>query len=242
MTAEGVNLQDCSVIVNYDLPWNPMRLVQRVGRVDRIGSTDRTSVFNIAPDIDLEAFLSLLGKLETKISDITRMVGKESYTLSEDEEIDSKDIGRSLREARMSMDYNEYESRALGRVVLNTDESHEQKLLAMRRLMEEANLTCCGRSRNPVVGGGPYSMVRWDQEPYAFALFRIYDKTTERKVGNHLILKTALYGTCNTVPIYDRAVLRLLDASVGVPQAAAISGLHVHHGFASPASPVCIPQ
>ncbi|HZI97208.1 MAG TPA: helicase-related protein, partial [Actinomycetales bacterium] len=66
--SEGVNLQQARNIVNYDLPWNPMRLVQRHGRVDRIGSPhDRIDLRCFFPDAELESMLGLESRLQHKL-------------------------------------------------------------------------------------------------------------------------------------------------------------------------------
>lgn len=69
--SEGQNLQDCGLIVNYDLTWNPIRLVQRNGRIDRIGSphTD-IGIYNLFPEEALEALLHLIERLTDRISTI----------------------------------------------------------------------------------------------------------------------------------------------------------------------------
>ena len=69
--SEGQNLQDCGIIVNYDLTWNPIRLVQRNGRIDRIGSTHaEIAIFNMFPENELEALLRLVERLTTRIATI----------------------------------------------------------------------------------------------------------------------------------------------------------------------------
>ena len=74
--SEGQNLQDCNYVVNYDLPWNPMRLVQRIGRVDRLTSTHETvHSRECFPDTELDDLLELVGKLMEKIGDINDTVG-----------------------------------------------------------------------------------------------------------------------------------------------------------------------
>ncbi len=71
--SEGQNLQDCGYLVNYDLHWNPTRMVQRAGRIDRIGTLfDTLWVFNMFPDIGLERLLGLVESLNRKIADIDR--------------------------------------------------------------------------------------------------------------------------------------------------------------------------
>lgn len=58
--SEGQNLQDCDMMVNYDIHWNPVRIIQRFGRIDRIGSTNkRIQLVNYWPDVDLDKYLKL---------------------------------------------------------------------------------------------------------------------------------------------------------------------------------------
>ena len=69
--SEGQNLQDCGVIINYDLTWNPIRLVQRNGRIDRIGSPhEQIGIYNLFPEAELEALLHLVERLAARISTI----------------------------------------------------------------------------------------------------------------------------------------------------------------------------
>jgi len=69
--SEGQNLQDCGIVVNYDLHWNPTRMVQRAGRIDRIGSPHKTLwIVNMFPDEGLERLLGLVESLEAKIQAI----------------------------------------------------------------------------------------------------------------------------------------------------------------------------
>lgn len=76
--AEGMNLQQCRNVVNYDLPWNPMRLVQRHGRVDRIGSPHREVYLRtFFPDAQLDALLNLEGRVRRKLAQAAASVGVE---------------------------------------------------------------------------------------------------------------------------------------------------------------------
>jgi len=71
--SEGQNLQDCGHLLNYDLHWNPTRMVQRAGRIDRIGTDFSTLwVYNMFPDAGLEKLLGLVESLSNKISAIDR--------------------------------------------------------------------------------------------------------------------------------------------------------------------------
>jgi superfamily II DNA/RNA helicase len=63
--SEGLNMQDCDTIINYDLHWNPLRLIQRFGRIDRIGSThDKVFDLNFLPELGIEQNLGLRQRLE----------------------------------------------------------------------------------------------------------------------------------------------------------------------------------
>src|SRR5690606_16836020 len=66
--AEGLNLQDARCVVSYDLPWNPVRLMQRIGRIDRIGSPHQTIFpYHFAPDQNLDELLHLSARLHAKL-------------------------------------------------------------------------------------------------------------------------------------------------------------------------------
>lgn len=82
--SEAINLQDANNVLNYDLPWNPMKLVQRAGRVDRMGSNHKkVFVINVFPEKGLEDLLKLMKKLQNKIAQTHRAVGLEHSILGE---------------------------------------------------------------------------------------------------------------------------------------------------------------
>jgi superfamily II DNA or RNA helicase len=84
--AEGLNLQDADAVVSYDLPWNPVRLIQRAGRVDRIGSShDVVRVYNFLPDREFDVFIGLVRTLRSKLMHVRQTVGQESAVLEPDE-------------------------------------------------------------------------------------------------------------------------------------------------------------
>ena len=71
--SEGQNLQDCGYLINYDLHWNPTRMVQRAGRIDRLGSPFSTlTIFNLFPERELEELLGLVKSLTAKIDTINQ--------------------------------------------------------------------------------------------------------------------------------------------------------------------------
>jgi SNF2 family DNA or RNA helicase len=66
--SEGQNLQDCDYCINYDIHWNPVKIIQRFGRIDRIGSHNSViQLVNFWPDVDLDEYLSLKGRVETRM-------------------------------------------------------------------------------------------------------------------------------------------------------------------------------
>lgn len=66
--SEGQNLQDCDYLINYDIHWNPVRIIQRFGRIDRIGSKNsQIQLVNFWPDMDLDEYINLKGRVETRM-------------------------------------------------------------------------------------------------------------------------------------------------------------------------------
>ena len=91
--AEGVNLQAGEVIINYDFHWNPTRLIQRAGRVDRIGSENEfITVHNFLLDLEMEEDLRLESQVDHKIDNIQKIIGEDYKILKESERVNTKDI------------------------------------------------------------------------------------------------------------------------------------------------------
>lgn len=66
--SEGQNLQDCDFLINYDIHWNPVRIIQRFGRIDRIGSRNQyIQLANYWPDMDLDDYINLKGRVEARM-------------------------------------------------------------------------------------------------------------------------------------------------------------------------------
>lgn len=82
--SEGQNLQDGDTLINYDLHWNPVRMIQRAGRIDRIGSPhDMIDIYNFFPEDALEVLLGLLQRLWEKLEYINRSVGLDTSLFGE---------------------------------------------------------------------------------------------------------------------------------------------------------------
>lgn len=82
--SEGQNLQKARIVINYDLHWNPVRMIQRAGRIDRIGSPyDEIFIYNFYPEKELEKLLELVKILQRKIEMINETVGLDASVLGE---------------------------------------------------------------------------------------------------------------------------------------------------------------
>ncbi len=82
--SEGQNLQDAGIIINYDLHWNPVRMIQRNGRINRIGSNyENVYIYNMRPEFKLELYLKLVKRLESKIEMISNTIGSDQSVLGE---------------------------------------------------------------------------------------------------------------------------------------------------------------
>ncbi len=84
--SEGQNLQDCDCLINYDIHWNPVRIIQRFGRIDRIGSkNERIQLVNYWPDVELDDYIQLKGRVEARMK-VTVMTATGDDNLLSDEE------------------------------------------------------------------------------------------------------------------------------------------------------------
>lgn len=95
IVSEGQNLQDCGRIVNYDLHWNPVRLIQRFGRVDRIGSMhSRIYLHSMWPDLAVDAGLALTDRLRSRIQLFHDVIGLDNRLLTASERLNSNAMFR----------------------------------------------------------------------------------------------------------------------------------------------------
>jgi len=86
--SEGLNLQDGDKMINYDLHWNPVKIIQRFGRIDRIGSEyDKIFGFNFLPETGLDKYLSLHEIVHKRIQEIQDTIGEDSIILDSSEQI-----------------------------------------------------------------------------------------------------------------------------------------------------------
>ncbi|MFJ9978350.1 helicase-related protein [Streptomyces cyaneofuscatus] len=98
--SEGQNLQDCDYLVNYDIHWNPVRIIQRFGRIDRIGSTNtQIQLVNFWPDISLDEYINLKERVENRmvIADLASTADDNVLTLESNDAAFRKEQLRKLQ-------------------------------------------------------------------------------------------------------------------------------------------------
>lgn len=89
--SEGQNLQDCDYLINYDIHWNPVRIIQRFGRIDRIGSKNAfIQLVNFWPDVTLDEYIDLKAKVETRMKIVDMTATGDDNLLSDEEKTDLK--------------------------------------------------------------------------------------------------------------------------------------------------------
>lgn len=87
--SEGQNLQDCDYLINYDIHWNPVRIIQRFGRIDRIGSRNKViQLVNFWPDVTLDEYINLKARVETRMKIVDMTATGDDNLLSDEEKTD----------------------------------------------------------------------------------------------------------------------------------------------------------
>jgi len=88
--SEGINLHRSNVVINYDIPWNPVRLIQRIGRVNRVGTKfDKIFIYNFFPSGKVENELELKKIAELKIETIIKLLGEDARFLTDGDDIET---------------------------------------------------------------------------------------------------------------------------------------------------------
>ena len=84
--SEGQNLQDCDYLINYDIHWNPVRIIQRFGRIDRIGSkNEQIQLVNFWPDLTLDEYINLKSRVETRMKIVDMAATADDNILEEEQ-------------------------------------------------------------------------------------------------------------------------------------------------------------
>lgn len=146
--AEGINLHRANVILNYDTPWNSTRLMQRIGRVNRIGSIqDKVYVYNFKPSAEGDAEIQLVQKAYTKLQSFHTLFGEDSKVYTAEEEVSHYDLNTVVNGEESPLEKYIYELKQYR-------EAHPQRYeyLALRN----DNLECA----TTTVDGNCYFLVR----------------------------------------------------------------------------------
>lgn len=108
--SEGQNLQDCDYLINYDIHWNPVRIIQRFGRIDRIGSKNsQIQLVNFWPDLTLDEYINLKGRVETRMKIVDMTATADDNILEEEQkdlEYRKEQLKRLLEEVADIEDMN----------------------------------------------------------------------------------------------------------------------------------------
>lgn len=198
--AEGVNLQQCRNIINFDLPWNPMRLVQRHGRIDRIGSPHKAVYLRtFFPEHGLDRLLGLEERIRRKLAQAAASVGLDGAPI----------VGAAAREAsftetreeieRLRREEAEIYERGGNQSAAQTGEEYRQELRkALRTMREEIEAI-------PWKAGS--GMRKGERTGHAFAAM----------IGERLYLRFVPLGAGEPIVVEQGTVLRLIEATPETP-------------------------
>ena len=105
--SEGQNLQDCDLVINYDIHWNPVRLVQRFGRIDRIGSRNsKVGMINFWPTRELDEYLNLQNRVEARMALMDATATGDEPAITENEIREDAQAETSFRDAQIRRLYD----------------------------------------------------------------------------------------------------------------------------------------
>lgn len=131
VASEGLNLQDANFVINYDIHWNPLKLIQRIGRVDRLG-TEHSTVYvsNFFPETVLEDELGVVDTVSQRVNEINSVLGMDGKVLTEEDQPNQTFMERIYEEDMKSIE--EYE-----RTELLSDDEVTGSVNKLRRLREK---------------------------------------------------------------------------------------------------------
>lgn len=189
--SEGQNLQDCGTLINFDLHWNPVRMIQRNGRINRLGSEyERVYIFNMHPETNLESYLKLVHRLEQKIDRIKYTVGTDQSVLGEAENpieyIDEIEESENQENTVLSL-YDEAKATETFSELDDDDDflSIDEYVLDLRKFLTDATDDEKARVQNIPVGKWGYlpeSAKKDINSPTVLSLTRSQGTTTQTGV------------------------------------------------------------
>jgi len=153
--SEGVNLHRSNAVINYDIPWNPTRLIQRVGRVNRVDTKfDTIHTYNFFPTEESNDLIKLREAAEAKIHAFIEMLGADARLLTEGEEIKSHDLFAKLTSKKTITGEDEEEESELEYLVeiRKVRDENPELFSRIKRLPKKARST---RNIRPDESAGP---------------------------------------------------------------------------------------
>ena len=201
--SEGQNLQDCDWLINYDIHWNPVRIIQRFGRIDRIGSRNKQiQLVNYWPDVELDEYIKLKGRVESRMKATVLTATGDDNLLSDEEKGDLEYRKRQLQRLQeevvdiedmdtginiMDLGLNDFRQDLLAYVKEHPDVEHSP--LGMHAVAQAAGVVKPGviyvlRNRNRAV-----NIERQNALHPFYMVYIAYDGAI---VCNHLSYKTML--------------------------------------------------
>lgn len=217
--SEGQNLQDCDCVVNYDIHWNPVRIVQRFGRIDRLGSPNsRIQLVNFWPNVDLDAYIGL----ERTVSGRMKLL---DVSATGEENIIEADSGDRMND----LDYRRKQLEALQERAIDLDDmasgvSITDMTLSDLRL-DLAQLSEAEREELPKIPGGLHSVLPSSADFPAGALFVLRAETGAARVcvaeadplRPHVLIYVAADETVHVSPAEPKRALDLLRLAAATP-------------------------
>jgi hypothetical protein len=123
--SEGQNLQDCDTVINYDIHWNPVRLIQRFGRVDRIGSrAERVHLVNYWPVKELDRYVKLKDRVETRMA-LVDLTATGDDNLLDEKRLKAAGIEDAKEAAQLAFDFRDEQLKRLQSEVLDLEEMND---------------------------------------------------------------------------------------------------------------------
>lgn len=148
--SEGQNLQDCDYLVNYDIHWNPVRIIQRFGRIDRIGSKNKViQLVNFWPDLSLDEYIKLKYRVETRMKiSVMTSTGDDNYI---DDEKGDLEYRRNQLE-RLQNEVVDIEEMSGGISIMDLG-LNEFRLDLLNYIKEEPDIEKCPNGMHAIVEG-----------------------------------------------------------------------------------------
>ena len=175
--AEGINLHRANVLVNYDLPWNPTRIMQRVGRINRVGTEyDRIYVFNFFPTAQSKKQMPLEERILEKLQAFHDTLGEDFKYLSDQEEVSSKKLFSDLT-SDLDGDEESTNPELAYLAIIRQIRDNDQNLFSLiKRLPKKAK---AGKNSEKVAGDSTVTFIRQG----ALKVFFLSDGTATKQLS-----------------------------------------------------------